>query len=42
VAAMLFVGRNDALHERMADDIAFAKFDNGNAFGVLEGAMRLE
>jgi hypothetical protein len=39
---MLFVSRDDALYERVADDVAFAELNNGDAFGVFEHTMRLE
>ena len=32
-AAVLFVSRNDSLHQRMADDVPFGEFDNSNTFG---------
>ena len=39
---MLFISRDDALYERVADDVAFAKLDNGDTFGVFQHTMRLE
>ena len=36
---MLFVSRDDALHERMADDVAAGKLDDGDAVNFLEGAF---
>src|ERR1039458_6768268 len=40
-ATMFLVGRDDALHQRMPHHVALGKFDDGNAFRVLERAMRL-
>ena len=39
---MLFVSRDDVLDERMADDIALGKFDDGDAFGIFQNAMCFE
>ena len=39
---MLLVGRDDALHKRVADDVALAKFNNGDALGCFQSAMRLQ
>src|SRR5207302_9585114 len=41
-AAMLFVSRNDPLHQRMADNVTFREFDDSNAFGVAQNAMCFE
>ena len=39
---MRFVRGDDALHERMPYDIGFGKFDNGDAFHLLERPVSLK
>lgn len=40
--AMFLVGRNDALHKRMAHDVALAELDDGNPFHRFERVLRLD
>ena len=39
---MLFVGGDDALHQRMAHHVASGEFHNGDAFDVPQRAMRFD
>src|SRR5262245_1410498 len=41
-AAMFLVGGDDALDERMADDVTFGELNDGDAFHVLESPVRFE
>src|SRR4051812_108604 len=38
LASVVFVGGDDSLHERMADDIAFSKLNNGDALNAVQNA----
>src|SRR6266849_6099040 len=41
-APMLFIGGDDALHQRMTDDVAFAELDHADAFDFAKRLLRLD